>query len=99
MKGWGINTGKSLKKREHIHKNTSWESGGSKADVPHTAQNWKRCVNEITPWSPPLDLDVHTLDLGIKTWDSPGQVTAFSTTPGLLEQDTVQWTLYWTAPV
>lgn len=68
--------------------------------MPHTAQNWKRCVNESTPWSPPPDLDVHALDLGIKTWDdSPGQVTAFSTTPGFLEQDMVQWTLYWTAPV
>jgi len=26
-------------------------------------------VNESTPWSPPLDLDVHALHLGIKIWD------------------------------
>lgn len=57
--------------------------------------DWKRCVNESIPWTPPPDLDMHALELGIKTWGSPGQVRAFSIILSFLEQDMVQWTQYW----
>lgn len=41
-------------------------------------------MNADTPWSPTPDLDVGALDVGIKTRDSPGQATVFSTTLGFL---------------